>query len=219
MEKPNSAQVGLLGPASRAPACPCCLTGGADLSAPTRSLSLSLAALRGRPIGAVSFPRARSFSLPRGPYPSAPSASLTSRPRSPAVDAPTTARSPAMFSRPRHFRPRAPLAHFPCSVAPSTELSRPLSLTLRTRPAKPRRRSPRTAVPLPPLSPHRVHCFCKLRCTTNSSGHPSVCSQPLWFARSALIGVFPVQPESATVDPRLHRLPTVLEALLGSRLW
>jgi hypothetical protein len=71
--------------------------------------------------------RVRSFPLPRGPHLSVPSASLTSRPRSPVVVAPTTARSPATSARPWPFRPHAPLAHSPYTFAPSTELPRPLS--------------------------------------------------------------------------------------------
>jgi hypothetical protein len=113
--------------------------------------------------------------------------------------------------------PRSPTS--PCSFAPSTEVSRP-TLALRTEPDKFRHRSPKTVVVLrSKLSPHRVRCLGKLHCITRNSGHPSVSPQPLWVARSVLTGVFPVQLESAAVDPGLHCLPAVLQALLGSRLW
>jgi hypothetical protein len=93
------------------------------------TLSPSLSCFVGPPCRRRFFSaRVRSFSLPHGLHPSVPSASLTSRPRSPAVDAPTTARSPATSARSRLFRPRAPLAHYPpliCALnrAPSPPLS------------------------------------------------------------------------------------------------
>jgi hypothetical protein len=62
--------------------------------------SLSLAALWDQSVGIVSL-RASALSLPRVPHSSAPSASLTSRPRSLVVDAPPTAGSPATFPSPR----------------------------------------------------------------------------------------------------------------------
>jgi hypothetical protein len=124
------AQVGPLGP-SRAPtpACPQCLTRGSCLSAPTCALSLplSLVALWGGPVGAVSFQCARSFSLPRGPHPSIPSVSLTSRPRSPAADAPTTACSPATSARPHPFRSPHTTRPLPLLICTLNQLSRPLS--------------------------------------------------------------------------------------------
>jgi hypothetical protein len=63
--RPSLAQPG------RAPARPCCLTGGPRLSAaalpPARPLSLLLAAQWGQPVGAGFFTRAPLLSLPRGP--------------------------------------------------------------------------------------------------------------------------------------------------------
>jgi hypothetical protein len=118
------------------------------LSAPTPTLSLPLSRCSVGPTCRRHFfsARTRSFSLPRGPHPPAPSASLTSHPRSPAMDAPTTTCSPATSARPRPFRPRAPLAHSPCSFAPSAELSRPLSRSTHT-----------TSQVPPPLTEDRDH--------------------------------------------------------------
>jgi hypothetical protein len=126
------------------------------------------------------------------------------------MDAPTSARSPVTSACPRPFRPRAPLAHFPCSLVPSVELSCP-SLALRMQPDELRLRSPKTAtVPRPSLSPHRACSLGKLRGITHSSGHPSVRPFPLWFIQFVLTEALLAQPESAAVDPRLHRLPTIL---------
>jgi hypothetical protein len=87
--------------------------------------------------------RARSCSLPRGPHPSAHSASLTSRPRSPIVDAPMTAHSLATFSRPCPFRSPHPARPVPRSFAPLAELFRPAHATSRVPPplTRDRRRS------------------------------------------------------------------------------
>jgi hypothetical protein len=89
------------------PACPRCLTGGSRLSAPARacSLSLSLSLLCGADLSApfLSYARALSLCL-ADPTRQPPQPSLTSRPHSPAMDAPTTARSLAMFSSLRPFR-------------------------------------------------------------------------------------------------------------------
>jgi hypothetical protein len=103
--KPNSAQVG---PLSQTPAPalarPRCLTGGSRLSAPTPAHPLSPSLSR-CPVGQAC---RRSFSRPRARFPLCPAdptcqSSVTSRPRYPAVDAPTSARSPATSPRPHPF--------------------------------------------------------------------------------------------------------------------
>jgi hypothetical protein len=164
----------------RTPACPRCLTGGSRLSAPTRTLSLplSLAALWGRPVGTVSFPRACSFSLPHGPHPSAPSASLTSRPCSPAMDAPTTARSPANSARPRPFRPYALLAHFPLLIC---NINRALSPLLS--PCAHEQPSSAAAHQGPP-SFRDSHCARVASVALVSSASPSVARETLRFSPS-----------------------------------
>jgi hypothetical protein len=104
-------------------------------------------------------------------------------PTSLVVDAPASERSPTTSACPRPFRPRAPLAHFP----PAHLHPQPSSLALRAQPYKLHRRSPKTAaVSQPLLSPRRALFLGKLRRITHSSGHPSVHSFPLWFARSVL---------------------------------
>jgi hypothetical protein len=125
-------------PAPRTRACPRCLTGESHLSAPTRTLSLPLSRCSvGPPCQrCFFFARTRSFSLPRGPHSSVPSASLTSRPRSPAVDAPTTTRSPATSARPRPFRSphtTRPLPLLICTL--NRALSPPLSLCAHDQPS------------------------------------------------------------------------------------
>jgi hypothetical protein len=82
------------------------------------------------------------------------------------------------------------------------------SITLRTRPDKLRRCSPKTVgIPRPPLSPRRVRGLGKHHCITRNSGHPSVCLFPPWFARSALTEALLAQLEPAAINPRLHRTP------------
>jgi hypothetical protein len=50
------------------------------------------------------------------------------------------------------------------------------------------------------LSLCRARCLGELHLFASNMGHLPVCPQPLWFARSALTGVLPVQPK-----PRCHR--------------
>jgi hypothetical protein len=117
--KANSAQVDPLGPAQRAPALahPWSLTGGSRLSAPTLSLLCGADLL-------APFLFARALSASRTP-PISPS--LTSRPR----PSPWTRPRPRVLRPPLHALapldpvPRSPTS--PCSFAPSTELSCPLS--------------------------------------------------------------------------------------------
>jgi hypothetical protein len=133
---------------------------------------------RGHPISDVSSPHAFSFSLPRGPHPSVPSASLTSRPRSPAVVAPTTTRSPATSARPRPFRPHALLAHSPLLIcALNRAPSPPLSLCARDQPSS--------------VAAHQgLPSFCDSRCARIafvalvSSASPSVARDTPRFAPS-----------------------------------
>jgi hypothetical protein len=153
----------------------------------------------------------RSFSLPHGPHPSVPSASQPlahvpppwTRPRPRVLRPPLHALAsldpvPRSPTTPTHLRPQ------PSSLAPS--------LALCMRPAELRRRSPGTAAVLRLfLRPRHDRCPGEFCLTDSSSGHPSVRPQPLWFARSTLTGVFPMQPESAAVDLGLHRLLAVLQ--------
>jgi hypothetical protein len=116
MEKSNSAQLAQADP-THAPA---------HEHPPARPLSLPLPV---RQSCWRHFPRtrARSLSLARGPHLSDPP-SLTSRPCTPVVDAPTTSRFLATSARPRPFRARTPLFQFPLFIcAHSRALSPPLS--------------------------------------------------------------------------------------------
>jgi hypothetical protein len=130
--KPNSAQVSPLNlararPCPRAPmpdrrAPPV----GANLSALASSLSLSLAALWGRPVGAVSLACARSPSL----CPVVPTCqpSLTSRPRSPRRGrAHVRAFSSHIHALTPLLSPMPCLPTSPRSFVPSAKPSRPLS--------------------------------------------------------------------------------------------
>jgi hypothetical protein len=173
------------------PVCPRCLTGGPRLSAPTSAPSLpplsrcsvGQACWR-RPLARV--PASLSV-LPTPPV----SSSSTSRPRSPAVDAPTSARSPATSAHPCPARP-PPIAHLrplPDSLA--------LSLTLPTR-AGSSATAHRRPLPIlrPPSCPRPVQCHGELRLTVSCSGHPLVLPLPLCFVRSTLTGAIFAQPES-----------------------
>jgi hypothetical protein len=124
------------------------------------------------------------------------SSSSTSRPRSPAVDAPTSARSPATSAHPRPARPPplAPLRPLPNPLA--------LSLALLTRAessATARRRL--LLVLRPPSRSRPVQCYGELRLTVSCSGHPSVCPLPLCFVRSTLAGAIFGQPVSRRRRP------------------
>jgi hypothetical protein len=144
----------------------------------TVSLPLSLAALWGHPISAVSSPHALSFSLPRGPHPSVPSASLTSRPRSPAVVAPTTARSPATSARPRPFRPHALLAHSPLLICALNQApTPPLSLCARDQPS-----SVAAHQGLPSFCDSRCACIASVALVSSAS--PSIARDTPRFAPS-----------------------------------
>jgi hypothetical protein len=178
MEKPNSAQVGSLSPA---PPCARALTpsvsdrGVPPIGANPRALSPSPSRC---PVGQYcrccsSRPRARSLSLSlslslsRKPH-------LSVRPQPPAHVPRCGHAHDRTFSS--HLRTSSPLLSLaprsptsPHSLAPSVEPPRP-SLTLRTRPDKLRRRSPKTAAVLRPLlSPHRVHGLGKHRRITRNS--------------------------------------------------
>jgi hypothetical protein len=178
IEKAILAHLAQVGPVPRAPAhaCPRCLTGGPRLSAPAYtlnpSLSLSLAALWGRFVGAVPFPRARSLSVPPSPP--------VSHPQPPAHDPPpwTCPRPRVLRPRPRAcvpFQPRALLAHLPSLTCALSQTPSP-SLYLCTRDQR---------APPPPTDVRRLfygrhgtarHVCCpgKLRPITRHMEHPSV---------------------------------------------
>jgi hypothetical protein len=117
------------------------------------------------------------------------------------------------------LEPCAPLAHFPCSLVPSAKLSRPLSRPARAPNSSAAVHRSLSSVPRPSLSPRRVRCPGEFRLAISNSGHPSVRPFTLWFVQSALTGALLAQLESAVVDPRLHCLPAILQALLGSHSW
>jgi hypothetical protein len=204
--KPYSAQVGPLSPIPpRAPSVP-------DRRAPLvganpRALSpFSLAAPWARSVGAVVSPVRSLLSLSYRPHLSAiPNLPPTIPRRGRAhvhaflghVLASVSLLSPT---------PCSPTS--PCSLARSAEPPRPLSLALRARPessATTHRRPP--SVLRPPSSPRPVRCLGELRLTVSYSGHPLVCSFPLWFARSPLTGAFVAQPSPAAVDLKLLAPP------------
>jgi hypothetical protein len=110
--------------------------------------------------------------------------------------------------------PRLPT--FPRSLAPSAQPSRP-SLAMRTRSdssAAAHRRPP--SVLRPSSSPRPICYLGEFRLAVSYSGYPLVCPFPLLFALFALTVAFLAQPEPATVDPRLHRTPAVLQASRSS---
>jgi hypothetical protein len=155
------------------------------------------------------FSHALSLSLPRAPHPSVvPNVS----PRSPPWTHPRlrVLRPPPHALAPLEPAPRLPTS--PCSLAPSAELFRPLSHPARATRQLCRRSPKPVVVPRSSLSPRRVRCPGEFCLTVSNSGHPLVRLLPLWFARS-------MHSESAAIDPRLHRLPAVLQALLGSHSW
>jgi hypothetical protein len=173
-----------------------------DLVNPSALLSLSLS--RGPDLSALVLLRAPALSLCLAVPTCQPS--LTSRPRSPAVDAPTTARSPATSEPPRPARP-PPLAHL-CPLPSSLALSLALSTRAESPATAPRRSPP--VLRTPSRSRH-FQCHGELCLTVSCSGHPSVCPFPPWFNRTALAGVIlaqlelrrrrPSRPYATTVAP------------------
>jgi hypothetical protein len=148
--------------------------------APTCTLSLPLSRCSvGLPYQRHFFSaRARSFSLPCGPHPSVPSASLTSRPCSPTVITPTTARSPATSALPRPFRPHALLAHSPLLIcALNRAPAPPLSLCARDQPSF-------VAAHQGPPSFRDSHCARVVSVSSVSSASPSVARDTPRFAPS-----------------------------------
>jgi hypothetical protein len=181
-------------------------------SAHARSLSLSPSRC---PVGQACqrrSPRARArpLSPPHEPHSSVPS-SLTSRPRTPTVDAPTSAHFPATFACPRPLLSPHLARPLPLLIC---ALSQALSPCARPGSSSAAHRSP-PPVLRPPSSPCHARCLGEFCLTVSNSGHFSDCPQSLWFARSAFTGVFPVQPESTIVDPRLPRVPAVTQAPLS----
>jgi hypothetical protein len=121
-----------------------------------------------------------------------------------AVDAPTSC-----VSQPPPHAPDLLLAlvlhsHTPLAqLRPQPNTLAPLSLCARPGSFATTHRS-LPSVLRSPSSHRRARCLGEFRLTVSNSGHPSVRPQPLWFAQSTLTRVFPVQPESATIDPRLN---------------
>jgi hypothetical protein len=140
---------------------------------PTRPHSLSLFCCSVWPAYRCRSPRARArpLSLPRGPHPSGPS-SLTSRPRTSAVDAPTSTHFSTTFARPRPLlspHPARPLPPAHLRPQPSTLA---LFLALRVRPGSftAAHRSP-PPVLRPPSSLRRACCLGEFRLAISNSGH------------------------------------------------
>jgi hypothetical protein len=128
IEKTNLAQLAQVGPACARPHPPV-LAGGPCLSvclARASSLPVSLSLLGGADLSTLFLFPAPALSL----HPADPTCqpSLTSRPRSPVVDAPTSVRSPPRPRARAPFEPRALLAHLPSLTC---ALSRtPIALSL-----------------------------------------------------------------------------------------
>jgi hypothetical protein len=124
--KTNFSQTGPLSPAR---VCPLCLKGGPRLSAQplARPLSLSPSLPRGPGLWAPSSRTRARFSLFVPPSPPV-SSSLTSRPRSPVVDAPTSTRSSAKSAPLLSPAPCSPTSPLP--FVHSAKPPRPLSLSL-----------------------------------------------------------------------------------------
>jgi hypothetical protein len=178
---------------------------------PLSSFSLSLAAQWGRPISA-DCPFVSSLSA-RGPHPSAPSSSLTSRP------CPSSWTHP----RPRVSRPRPPrLSPFlqPThshsllwpSCAPSRPPSRSLSLYTHPGSSTAARRGLALVLRLP-LSPHRVRCLGEFRIVVSSLRHPSVPPNPSGLPSPCSPEFSPCNRSSATVDPRCPCVSAVAPVL------
>jgi hypothetical protein len=107
------------------------------------------------------------------------------------MDVPTTARFPAMTLAPEPYLEPAPTHSIP---SPSCALSRTPSLSLsRSAHAPVELRRSSTVVLWPSSSVCRIRCLGELRPFASNAGHSLVCPQPLYFARSALTGVLPVQ--------------------------
>jgi hypothetical protein len=190
--KANSAQVGPLSTASRAPAlaCPRCLTGGSRLSAPTHapSLPLSLAVPWARFVGAVPLAHVSSLSL----CPTNPTCQLVPN-LPPTIPCRGRAHDRAISGHLHRSSPLlSPAPHlptFPRSLAPQPN---PLALSLalcarQERSATAHRRL--SSVLRPSSSPCPVFCLSEFQLAVSYSG-------PERFLRSR---------SPAAVDPRLHR--------------
>jgi hypothetical protein len=175
------------------------LPSGASLSAliPSHTRPFSLAA-RWTPSVSAGHSFVSSLLLAHGTHPSAPSASLTSRPHTPLWTRPRRAFPGHLRTHPTSFLSLHP-THCPHPVAPPAELPRSLSLYAHLGSSTAALRGP-PLVLRPSWSLCRVHCLGEFCLFISSSGQPSVRPQPLWFARSAHTGVLLVQPE-----PRHHR--------------
>jgi hypothetical protein len=160
------------------------------------------------------FPRARAHPLspPRGPHSSGPS-SLTSRPRTPSLDAPMSAHFPATSAHLDPFRALTPLAHFPCSFVPSVEHPRPLScpahiqvapplLTEARRPFYARRRA--RAAPVASVSSASPSAT---RGTSRFTPVPLVCPVRAHRSLPRAAGVRHRRPESSPRPRRRPRAP------------
>jgi hypothetical protein len=199
--KPISAQISPLCPArARAPAVPDRRAPpvGANSSAPSLPIFLS------QPVGQAC---RRRFSRPRARFPLCPAdptcqPSLTSRSRSPAVDAPTSTHSLATSPRPRPFL--SPVPFSPTSLAHLRPKPNPvaLSLALPARP-EPRHRSPpvRRSFYGRRGTPRRVCCLGKLRPITRPLEHPSVRPNPSSLSGTRSTEFFLCSRSSATAAP------------------
>jgi hypothetical protein len=153
---------------------------------------------------------ANPLSLPRGPHPSVPSASLTSHPRPRRGRAhvrafPGHLRTP---SSPLEPTPRSPISPF--SFAPSTEHPRPLSRAAHvSRQLRRRSLTSATHSTVTVELPRRVCCPDKLRHITHHLERPLVCPLPLWFVRSALTGAFLAQLENRCHRPASSPRPSL----------
>jgi hypothetical protein len=166
------------------------LLGGPGLSAPTRPHVLSLAVPWDLPVSAD-----RPFALVPSLCPVDPTCQppppVTNLPPTPPPWMATSTQSLATSARPRPFRARTLLAHFPLLIC---ALSRALLPCAHLGTSAAAHRSP-SFVLRPPSSPRRARCLGEFCLAMSNSGHPSIRPQSLWFARSALTGVLSVQPE------------------------
>jgi hypothetical protein len=181
----------------------------ANLRALSPSLSLSRCSVGPIYRRRFSFARARSFSLPRGPHPSAPSVSLTSRPRSPRRGRTHDRAFSSHFLKPRPFRsPHTARPLPPRSFVPSAVLFRPLS--------RPPHATSRVPLPFRNHRCARVHSLDKICRITCSSGCPLMCPFLLWCAQSVFTGALLVQPESRHRRPASSSRPSFRSCVPGT---
>jgi hypothetical protein len=132
---------------------------------------------------------------------------------------PRVLRPPSHALAPLESAPRSPTS--PAHLRPQLS-SLALSSALRAQPGNStavHRSLP--PVPRPSLSPRRVRCLGEFCLAVSNSGHPLVFLLPLWFARSALTGVFScaagVHRHRPKASPHPRRLPSAPEFALEVR--